>query len=265
MLVAILSAGGKRRLLLCTLAGLGTLGLFIWPWLSTGRLAQLAEAVFAPANLVSRLDVSAYNLWYLFRLGQVHDFSATLRPAGLPVTYQQVALGLFGLACLLAAALGWPRRSARLALPAALLAFCLFMLPADARERYLFAAVPFLLLWAADSKDPAVPHPRWRWAAYGLVSITLFFNLVTVASFTPLLPNLVAIAPPYGQPWIYPLKVAALAVAMLHLLTMLWLVTLLWRARHPAGAPLKPVGIAAGHPLYFPAKEPSHESDSREL
>jgi hypothetical protein len=69
--------------------------LLALPWLRAGRAGEMVRAALTLANREPRLDVSAYNLWYLLRGGEVHLFSSAGHPLGLPVSYQTIALSLF--------------------------------------------------------------------------------------------------------------------------------------------------------------------------
>jgi hypothetical protein len=88
-------------------------------------------------------------------------------------------------------------------------------------ERYLFPALPLLLLCAETSDHPVVR--RQLWCCYGLLTFTFCYNIVTVASFAPRLwTNLLALSPPYPA-HIAVLKVVALMVAALNVAVLLWL------------------------------------------
>ena len=97
-----------------------------------------------------QIVVTAYNLWYLLRLGNIHQVPSSLHPAGLPWTDFQLGVAAWLAFVTLVAVLLWRRRGTALAVPAALLCLGLFMLLPHIRERYLLAALPFLLLAAAD-------------------------------------------------------------------------------------------------------------------
>lgn len=170
-------------------------GAMLWlPWLVDGRFGEAVQSSLTVANVVPRVDVSGYNLWYLMRLGDVHNVSSLLHPAGLPLSYQQIGLGLFGACAAFAAMQVWRQRARSLMLPSALTAMSLFMLLTNVHERYLFPTLAFLLLAASGSPEfDAIIRRRTVLWVYGLLSATFLFNLITIAPFTPLLgTNLVA-------------------------------------------------------------------------
>ncbi len=116
--------------------------------------------------------------------------------------------------------------------PAALLSMGLFMLFTEVHERYLFPTLAFLLLGAAQSRAAPVAsetprHPiaqgRSLWWAYGVLSVTFLFNLVTVAPFTPALgTNL--IAAPVDSMRTLILKGLSVLAAAINTVVLAWLV-----------------------------------------
>ncbi len=198
------------------------------PWLLTGRAGDLARAALTPSPGPS-VVVSAFNGWYLLLGGQVHNVSSHLRPFGLPVTYQQVGVALFGAFALLAAILVWRQGARWLALPAALLGMGLFMLLTEIHERYLFPVLVFLLLAAIRGEGQAARGWNRRLVlVYGLLSVTFLFNLVTIAPPPGTLGiNLVEVGAETG--FVAALKGLALVVAGVHLGVMLWLAWLMAR------------------------------------
>ncbi|HLF28103.1 MAG TPA: hypothetical protein VJG32_17365 [Anaerolineae bacterium] len=194
------------------------------PWLLSGRIGEVVQSSLTTPNTAPRLDVSGYNLWYLVRLGRVHNFSSTHHPASLPFSYQTLSLILFGVCVAFIALLTWRQRARSLALPAALLCISLFMLLTEVHERHLFPALALLLLTVARQPDlNALLERRSLWRAYGLLSLTFLFNLVTVAPFTPLLgTNL--IAAPIDSPGVLMLKALSVLVAAVNLILFAWLI-----------------------------------------
>jgi|SRR5688572_15564119 len=189
------------------------------PWWATGHAEEFARASYHRPRL---LVVSAYNLWYLVRLGRVSGASMHESPLGLPLSYAWFGLLLFVGFGAFVLAIVWRRRDrVDLALAATLLAIAPFVLLPNIHERYLFPALPLLLLCAAISDQPIVR--RQLWCCYGLLTFTFCYNIVTVASFAPRLwTNLVALAPPYSA-HIAVLKVLALIVAAINVAVLLWL------------------------------------------
>ncbi|MCA1553733.1 MAG: hypothetical protein LC737_05080, partial [Chloroflexi bacterium] len=183
LIVLTVVRSGARGLLTGLLTASATAVIVLAPWLHSGRLEDFVQNLLRWPNESLRVDVSAYNLWYLLRLGRVHYVSSELHPLGLPVTYQTLGFILFSSFVLLV--IGFSLRSRNAALPAALLSFGLFMLLTQIHERFMFPVLALLALASATT-------PR-LWIVYGVLSATFFFNLVTIAPFTDLLGiNLVA-------------------------------------------------------------------------
>ena len=198
------------------------------PWLLVGRAGELARASLTPSPGPS-VVVSAFNGWYLLLGGQAHNVSSHLRPFGLPVTYQQIGVVLFGAFALLVTIFVWRQGARWLALPAALLGLGLFMLLTEIHERYLFPVLPFLLLAAIRGEGQAGRGwNRGLVLVYGLLSLTFLFNLVTIAPPPGTLGiNLVEAGAETG--FLAALKGLALVTAGVHLGVMLWLVWLIAR------------------------------------
>ena len=221
------------------------LGLAL-PWLLAGNLADAASA-YTHVQASPWLDVSGYNLWYLLYGGQVRGvpFGAHLR--GVPVSDQVAGLALFAALAGLTFLITW-RRAGNEALAAAVLCLAMYVLLAQVRERYLFP-VPALLLLAAAQRAPrparaateAARSPRFRmpglWWAYGLLSLTFLFNLVTIAPFTTALgQNL--IVTPADTPFLVFRQQVALLVAAIHLCILIALLVDLARNRNAQALPV---------------------------
>jgi hypothetical protein len=105
----------------------------------------------------------------------------------LPITYQQIGLAFYAVCALVAMAAVWGRGRRPMGLAAAMMAAGLFVVFTGMHERYLFPALAFSLLAAARGETPTGDvRGGWvSWAAYGLFSATLLFNLVTIASPAP--------------------------------------------------------------------------------
>lgn len=174
---------------------------------------QIENLVRACTTLAPRVDESAFNFWYLVRLGDVHMVSSSLHPLGLPTSYKEIGIALFGTWAALICALVWRNRGTSLALAAALLSLAVYLFLTEAHERFLFPALGFLLLAAADRAGSS----RRLWYAYALLSLTFLFNLISVASFAPeLWTNIIAVQPPYSG-LIATLKTLALGAAATNL------------------------------------------------
>lgn len=195
LVVGTLRRYGARRvaagLVACTVVG----AVMAMPWLVAGQ----PSAPFRPYTVQMgppRADVSAYNLWYLVLLGRVHRVSSAVQPFGLPISYKQIGNGLFVALVLLIVGLAWRQRGRAVGVPAALLNLGMFVLLTQGHERYMLSTLPFVLLAAAgwDGRPEGSLAPRpiglgnpGLWWAYGALSLTFLFNLVTIASFAPTL------------------------------------------------------------------------------
>ncbi|MFZ0546300.1 MAG: hypothetical protein WAM60_12725 [Candidatus Promineifilaceae bacterium] len=203
-----------RRALVKGLAAAGVTALvLISPWLLNGRLIELARATISRS---SRVVQSAYNGWY-FILGERAGMAGASQAPGFPpISYQIISLFLFLMVVLFVTILTIRRRE-QLSLPvtAVVLTLAAFLFLTDIHERYLFPVLP-LLLWAASQRR------RLLWL-YLILTVTWFFNLVTIASFAPdLWTNLVAWKRPYPL-HIELLKDAAWVVSAVHLTIFIWL------------------------------------------
>ncbi|HZQ06701.1 MAG TPA: hypothetical protein VFD70_08985 [Anaerolineae bacterium] len=193
-------------------------GLLVTPWLVHGRVADVLQIYRAVPKEAPRVDVSAYNLWYLVRQGHIQYMSSEHHPLGLPVTYQ--SLGIFLVLGYAALVMVLYIKHRKAFLTAAGLSLGLYMLPTQIHERYMFPVLAFIAL-------AAISDPR-LWLVYGLLSATFFFNLVTIAPFSPILgTNLITMD--VTSPWIAFLKAVALLAAAINLLVLGWLVLRLAR------------------------------------
>lgn len=229
--------------------GMATAGLLatllMLPWLLTGRAGEPLTAAITLANAEPRLDVSAYNFWFLLQGGNIHLISANLHPAGLPLSYREISLLLFGLSNLVVLGLVWRRKGQPLFTAAALLFMLLFMLPTDVHERYLFPVLPFLLLAAYFERS----RPLFL-ALYLFISLAFCFNLLTVASPVWLFSgNLVVNIATSRSPRVMLWQGLALLVATFYLLVTIGLALFLigrWKANEPRPSPLDDPALPAG-------------------
>lgn len=213
-----------RDWLIATMGVAITGAILISPWLLAGQLGDVIQTYATLPNQAPRVDVSAYDLWYLLRLGRVHNLSSELHPLGGPVSYQTIGIVLFGSFAAVVAALGVVRRN--FFLTAATLALGAFMLLTQVHERYLFPTLALLAL-------ASISQPR-LWFMYGLLTLTFLYNLITIAPFTPLLgSNLIAWQDPASivPPWAALLQGLSLGAAGLNILALAWLVVELARTR----------------------------------
>jgi Gpi18-like mannosyltransferase len=200
------------------------------PWLVERNVDSVIRAYTALPSEAPKVVVSAYNLWYMVRLGHVHEVSSELYPLGLPVTYQTIGILVFGIFSLGITGLYVLRRA--VFLTAAALVLGLYMLLTQMHERYMFPVLAMLAL-------ASVSQPR-LWLLYAVLSLSFFFNLVTIAPFTPLLgDNLVATQVP--SPTGVFLKTVALVCAAINVLALIAIVVALARSR--STGILSPSGI----------------------
>lgn len=221
LVLASLRGRGWRGLAAGLAAGAVAATLLWAPWLANGQWAVLRATPLAPLP-APQLSVSAYNAWYLLRLGAVHDFNAAQLVAGGLVSYQTLARAVYLLVVGGLAGLAWRRRPLPAALLAAALALAFLLFMPDMRERYLFP-LPALLLLLLAGTDGAAPAPRPVWLVYAGVSVAWLFNLVTIASSVPgWWVNLVVPQP--ETPVLPALRLGALLAAGLLLVVFGWLV-----------------------------------------
>jgi Gpi18-like mannosyltransferase len=233
-------ARGRRKsfqsLFAGILAGASSFALIALPWILTGRFDSLLRIYTTSPE--ARVDVSAFNLWYLVFSGQTGSISSLYHPLGLFLSYQGVGLVLFGLFALIVAGLVVLRRMS-LFLAAAALGIGMFALMTEMHERHLFPALAFLLLAAfaergdsyllftakaAEGKVRDLPAKPLL-SAYCVLSFSYLANLVTIAPpgfllFVSLLaPN------PTADTWqLLLLKDTSFALALLNLGVLVWLV-----------------------------------------
>ena len=160
------------------------------------------------------LCMGAHNLWWLVSRGRgdLSDGRALLGP----LSYRQVGLILFGLSYLLVL-YNLHKKPGKDALFRAgwLISFFFFMLPTQIAERYLFPALPLLLLWGIEKR-------RAR-RLYFLLSATFFLNLYLVFYFLPIWPwkalGGLSSLPVTAALWVSPFKerMLSLSIALINL------------------------------------------------
>lgn len=129
------------------------------------------------------LTNNAHNLWYA--VASIHkggnivyfgEFSSVLPVLGV-FTFKTLGLVLFGAFVLLIMFLAWrDYRSNRIFLWAGMLYFAFFMLPTEVHERYIYPALPLLLL-AATARPPL-------WIVFAGLIFTTSYNLLVVLNHT---------------------------------------------------------------------------------
>ena len=243
MIVVTGRRSGLRKLASGIVAVTLTGVVLLLPWLAAGRGREVLRATLRLPDHEPRISVTAYNLWYLLRLGQVHQVPATLHPAGLPLSYWQIALGTWGMFLLLMMGLLCRRPACSPALAAAALCLGQFVLAPHIRERYLLPVPALLLLAAADAGAWGIDGPARRglWWAYGVISLTLAFNVLTIAPFSSALGgNLVVSQSPSA--YVATLKVLSLVAAAANTAILGWLVLLTARRSRDATLEAQPEG-----------------------
>jgi hypothetical protein len=139
------------------------------PYIVYGTFSELFVLPRLIAETMPVVTANAHNVWWLVTNGKP-DFVLDAEPLLGPLTYRQVAAGL----SLLVIGYGLWRtnpwgRDGDLSAMAAYLAFGWFMVTTRAHENHDFFALPLLIM--------ATPRSRFYWAVYGLISLTLFFNM----------------------------------------------------------------------------------------
>ncbi len=212
LVVITLQKRGWRGVLAALGASSALAAILSAPWLLTERANDVIQVYLNQPSESPRVSVSAYNLWYLLFAARVHNVSAELHPFDLPLTYQTLVIALFGVYALFITVTCLRRE--RIALGAAALSLGLFVLPTQIHERYMFSTLALLLVaMGLDSR---------LWIAFAILSATFFFNLITIAPFTPRLGiNLVAVEPTTIK--IIVLKIFSLIAAALNLIILLWM------------------------------------------
>lgn len=201
---------GSRQLIRGIFGLLGSAMIIISPWLLSGRLPEMIEAVF-PTQTTNMVAQSAYSGWYFFLREKSIMLDAAQKLDFVPISYLAVGVVLFLVVVLFVTTrLIKDRKHSSLPVAAVLISLAAFLFLPEMRERYLFPILP-LLLWAAGQRR------RLLWL-YLILTATWFFNLVTIASFAPdLWTNLVAWQPPYPSR-IRLLKDVAWIVSGVHLI-----------------------------------------------
>lgn len=221
---------GWRAVLAGSAAAAALVCAFIAPWLLTGRLDEVIAAM-TPHD--SSVVVTGLNVWHLVLGGDPGTAATGDQPAGLPLSYLALSVGLYA-AFVLAICLRVVsvRGAVAVAAPAGLLFLGMATLLAGVHERWFLAAVPLLLLaatgWPRSSIVPAYG------VAYVILSATFFFNLLMVASPAPdLWTNLFAWRPPY-PPLIALLKQLSFVAAAANVAVLAW-ISIRWLIRPEPG------------------------------
>ena len=173
VLVVIIRRHGLRGLMMSALAGLLTAFVLLIPVIVTGQVSEIVDIYVGLTSAQPWVSNNAYNLWWLVNWLQSGSPTMTLEdgePLLGPITYKHTALSLYALAVTgIVAALARARLTAEtISLAAAASVIAFFTLAPEMHERYLFPALPILIL-AFNTR-----LHRWLLA---ILSLTLFFNL----------------------------------------------------------------------------------------
>lgn len=233
LLAATLREHGRRGLLAAIIASAGVaLASYACFRLAVGGglLAYAGRLWHDDDELV----ISAFNLWFLVRPVASHLSDALLEAVSSGVGW---ALGWAAVVVVAAAVMHatWRRPSRDvLALGAAMLVMAPFVLLIGMRERYLLAAVPFLLIFGAGWGGLRVD--RAGLVAFVAISVSQVINLLAVASpSTDLWIN--AFASEEGL-LALPIRYAGYALALINLVVLGWGVTRLYRRGESAASEL---------------------------
>ncbi len=221
------------------------------PWLLAGRGDDLIR--LGTVALEKRVVLTAYNFWYVF-LGENVRARSDAYPTPLPLTYQDwgnllfagLAIGIVGLAL-------W--RGSDLAVPAAALSLGMFLVLTEMHERHAFPALAFLTWAGAEElarRRPAnAPAGVTGWGRsraivgmYGVLTLTVLFNLITIVPFSPLLGTSLAADEPASPRWVL-LKSLSFVVALLNIGLLFGLIGYIGQAR---GRALRPI-LASDSPV----------------
>lgn len=223
--------GGWRACLLGVIVFGTAIVLVTLPWLLSGRLDARFFDSIALGSRAARVDVSAYNVWYLFLGGQVHNVSSLQHPFDFFLNVRQLGFLLYGTYATFLAWRLWQKPTQAVALAAALSSLMLYLVSTQVHERFLFPVLALLLLTAAQAtpcSSCASTRVLVYWFAYALLSVTFCFNLITIAQpYFVLQFNL--IAQPIDSIPILVLKTLALLVALIHFNIAATLTFLFWQ------------------------------------
>jgi 4-amino-4-deoxy-L-arabinose transferase-like glycosyltransferase len=158
--VALLARGGLRDATRAAGAAVVVAGLVALPLVVGGAGPAVARAYTGAVHYYPYRTAEAYNGWYVLDRYDVRVRGIPYpvarrddRPALGPITYQQIGLGLMGVATAFFLALARNRGGPRsLFAIATLQAFAFFMLPTQVHQRYVVLAIAFAAVLAAVSR-----------------------------------------------------------------------------------------------------------------
>jgi Gpi18-like mannosyltransferase len=173
LFVVVLRRRGWRGLLTAGLAGAATAAVLLVPVVVKGQVREVVAIYVGLSGSQPWVSDNAWNLWWLVNWLQSGNPNMTLKdwqPLLGPLRYKDVALGLYVLVALwISVALYRSRLTVEtLSLSASALVLAFFALAPEMHERYLFPAIPLLILGFAA---------RPQLVLYALLSLTLYLNL----------------------------------------------------------------------------------------
>ncbi len=183
---ATLRLHGARGFIQGATISTGVFSLGSLPLVLAGQGPGLAQAYFGSVGRFPKLNIGAYNLWYLLTGGASGDDQQLL--LGL-LSYRTIGLLLMAGAALLVAAslLRRADQQTRL-LSAGVLALSFFVLPTQIHERYLFLGLVFLALCIGYHHLFVLP--------YSILVFSALLNILgTLDGFVPLATPFIAASP----------------------------------------------------------------------
>ena len=153
------------------LAAAATTIVITLPFLVTGRISELLSLPGTVSSVMPVVSADAHNLWWLIEQARGQDplfIQDSTRALG-PLTYRTIAGALVAAVFVLTYWLYWTRR-ATLAEAAVVGVLGWFTFTTQAHENHLFFALPLLSL--------AWPVRHWLLLPFGVISITLFLNML---------------------------------------------------------------------------------------
>lgn len=247
LVVALLQRGGLRDAARAAAAAAGVAIVVAVPLVAGGAGPAVARAYTGAVHYYPYRTAEAYNGWYVLDRYDVRVRGIAYpvarrddRRALGPLTYQQVGLGLMGVATAFLLALARNRGGPRsLFAIATLQAFAFYMLPTQVHQRYVVLAIAFAAVLAALSRSGL-------WLFVGL-SITATLN--QALDLARALPSAAVAVSPHGltaEAFALPLPVwrdLGAVIGVLNLALFAWAMVVfsrqrpgLWTTAGPGGA-----------------------------
>jgi Gpi18-like mannosyltransferase len=227
------------------LGAAGVFGLLAIPFMLNDRMPELIRTLVTPVGTAPYLSLNAFNLWWLVSLG--NGWRLDTVPIAGPVTPRLLGLALFGIAVGLALYRLYRDQSRdSILLSAAFISLAFFVVCTEMTERYVIAALPFVLLLA--------PSARTFVTLYGILAATAFVNLYAVFPLVQIAPW-DALRLPHSNYFFYVQRDSAallqplvlfsrksdallpLWIGAIHVIVLVYLATLVWPGRRRSVAP----------------------------